>query len=137
VGIIFHREPRLERPELVAAWPGIGNVGVIAVDTLRGELGAEQFAEIEPWHFFYPHRVSIKDGELKNLEFPASKFYFEKPSRKDLILFIAEAQPGEGTKDYQMDNLVLDVTLCCKCKRVYTFSGKKVLNFLYLLLCWH
>ena len=120
MGISFYEEPQLEKPDLIAGWPGIGNIGIIAVDTLRGLLGAEPFAEIEPWDFFYPSALSIKDGELKDLEFPSSKFYFKKLGRKDLIFFVGEEQPGEGRKNYELANLVLDVALRLGCKRVYT-----------------
>ncbi len=46
MGIRLYQEPHLENPILVASWPGIGNIGIIAVDTLRGMLEAEEFGEI-------------------------------------------------------------------------------------------
>ncbi|GAI06291.1 unnamed protein product, partial [marine sediment metagenome] len=92
MGIRLYQEPRLENPVMVASWPGIGNIGIIAVDTLREMLGAEEFGEIEPWHFFYPKRVLIRKGVLECLEFPGSKFYFRAMERGDLILFVGEEQ---------------------------------------------
>jgi proteasome assembly chaperone (PAC2) family protein len=59
MGVILHKEPEAENPVLIACWPGIGNIGVIDVDTLRGILGAEEFGEIEPWDFFYPNKILI------------------------------------------------------------------------------
>ncbi|MBT9149458.1 MAG: PAC2 family protein [Dehalococcoidia bacterium] len=123
MGIRFHQEPELEKPDLIAAWPGIGNVGLIAVDTLRGTVNAELFAEIEPWDFFYPRAVSIRDGELKDIAFPTCRFYFKKIGRKDLIFFVAEEQPGGGRKGYEMANLVLDVALLQGCERIYTAAA--------------
>ncbi len=123
MGIMLHKEPQLERPELIAAWPGIGNVGLIVADTLREMVHAEQFAEIEPWDFFYPRSVTITDGQLKNLEFPNSKFYFKKIGAKELMFFIGEEQPGEVGRDYEMANLVLDVALRFGCKKVYTAAA--------------
>jgi len=132
MGIRLDRMPEVENPVLIAAWPGIGNIGIIAVDTLRGMMRAEEFGEIEPWDFFYPKRVIIRNGELMDLEFPTSKFYFKRTEREDLILFIGEEQPAqagrayaEGKKAYQMANLVLDVALEFGCRRVYT-SGAAV-----------
>jgi hypothetical protein len=117
---------------MVASWPGIGNIGIIAVDTLRNMLEAEDLGEIEPWDFFYPKKVLIRNGELKDLEFPSSKFYFKRTGEKDLLFFIGEEQPAdggrtyaEGKKAYQMANLVLDVAQRFGCKRVYT-SGAAV-----------
>jgi proteasome assembly chaperone (PAC2) family protein len=132
VGIRLHKEPQLENPILVASWPGIGNIGIIAVDTLRGILEAEEFGEIEPWEFFYPRRVLIRKGILEYLEFPGSKFYFKKMDGGDMIFFIGEEQPTEGGRmyaegrmAYRMADLVLDVAEKFKCRRVYT-SGAAV-----------
>jgi len=132
MGIRLHQEPQLENPVLVASWPGIGNIGIIAVDTLRGKLEAEEFGEIEPQEFFYPKRVLIRKGVLECLEFPSSKFYFKKISGTDIIFFIGEEQPTEGGRMYaegrkacRMAGLVLDVAEKFKCRRVYT-SGAAV-----------
>ncbi|MCL0088712.1 PAC2 family protein, partial [Dehalococcoidia bacterium] len=123
MGIRFHQKPELEKPDLIAAWPGIGNVGLIAVDTLRGALNAQLFAEIEPWDFFYPRAVSIRGSELKDLEFPACRFYFKRLGHKDLIFFVGEEQPGGGRKGYEMASLVLDVASLQGCERIYTAAA--------------
>ncbi|MFH1486654.1 MAG: PAC2 family protein [Chloroflexota bacterium] len=132
MGIILHKEPELENPILIACWPGIGNIGVLAVDTLREMVAAEEFGEIEPWEFFYPRRVVIRNGELTDLQFPRSRFFFKKTESRDLILFVGEEQPtgtgrayAERSKAYQMASLVLDVALKFGCRRVYT-SGAAV-----------
>lgn len=132
MGIRFCQEPQLENPILIASWPGIGNIGIIAVDTLRGKLEAEEFGEIEPQEFFYPKRVLIRKGVLECLEFPSSKFYFKKILGTDIIFFIGEEQPTEGGRMYaegrkacRMAGLVLDVAEKFKCRRVYT-SGAAV-----------
>jgi len=132
MGIRFYQKPELENPVMIASWPGIGNIGIIAVDTLRAAVMAEEFAEIEPWDFFYPSKVLISKGELKELEFPASKFYFKKTGDNDLIFFIGEEQPteggrayAEGKKAYRMANIVIDVAEEFGCQRIYT-SGAAV-----------
>ena len=132
MGIRLYKEPQLEKPVLIASWPGIGNIGLIAVDTLRGMLRAEEFGEIESWDFFYPKKALIRNGELKDLEFPTSKFYFKRTEKRDLMFFIGEEQPtergrayAEGGKAYQMANLVLEVAIQFGCQRVYT-SGAAV-----------
>ncbi len=132
VGIKLYREPPLEHPDLIASWPGIGNIGLIAADILRGQLEAEELGEIEPWDFFYPKKVRIRDGELKDMEFPASTFYFKRTALRDIIVFLGEEQPSddrgmyaEGKKAYKMANLVLDVAEHFGCRRIYT-SGAAV-----------
>lgn len=132
MGIRLYKEPQLENPVLIAGWPGIGNVGIIAVDTLRETVGAEEFGEIEPWDFSYPKRILIRNGVLTDLVFPRNKFYFRKTESRDLMFFVGEEQPreggrayAEGRQAYQMANLVLDVALRFGCQRVYT-SGAAV-----------
>lgn len=132
MGIVFYQEPKLERPHMVVSWPGIGNIGIIAVDTLREQTRAQELAEIEPWDFFYPQRVVIKGGLLMDLTFPRNKFYYQRLDGKDFIIFIGEEQPAaagrgyaEGAKAYAMANLVLDVAQKFNCQRVYT-SGAAV-----------
>lgn len=132
MGIKLYQEPKLNQPDLIVGWPGIGNIGLVAVDTLRGQIQAEEFGEIEAYDFFYPRRVVIKSDLLVNLEFPSSKFYYRRLENKDLIIFVGEEQPtageemyAQGKKAYQMANLVLDVAEKFGCRRVYT-SGAAV-----------
>jgi len=120
--VILYNEPKFRNPSLIAAWPGMGGVALIAARYLRDELGAEEFGRIEPYDFFDLGAVSIRDHVVEEPEFPESKFYFWKgPRGKELIIFIEEAQPT--TKGYQLANLVLDVAQGFKAKKVYTFAA--------------
>jgi proteasome assembly chaperone (PAC2) family protein len=132
MGVRLYKEPKLVDPVLIACWPGIGNIGIMAVDMLRRMVAAEELGEIESWDFFYPRKVLIRDGELIDLEFPYNKFYFKKIGKRDLLFFIGEEQPSdsarvyaEGTRAYRMANFVLDVAQRFGCRRVYT-SGAAV-----------
>ncbi len=132
MGIRLYKEPKLERPDLIASWPGIGNVGVLAVDTLRGQLRAEELGELDPWDFFYPKKVIIRGGILKDLEFPTTRFYYKRLAKKDVIIVVGEEQPSgggrayaEGRKAFEMASQVLDVAEKFGCGRVYT-SGAAV-----------
>jgi hypothetical protein len=132
MGIRYIKEAALTDPVMIAAWPGIGNIGLIALDTLRRSLRAEQMAFIEPYEFFYPKKVIIRGGELVELDFPASEFFYYRSGRRDLILFIGEEQPAQGggvyatgSMAYDMANLVLDVAEKYGCRRIYT-SGAAV-----------
>lgn len=132
MGIVLTKSPKLEKPDLIASWPGIGNIGIIAVNTLRGQVDADEMGEIEPWDFFYPQKVVISSGILDDLDFPFNKFYYKILQQKDLLFFVGEEQPtegervyAEGKKAYQMANLVLDVAEQFGCQRIYT-SGAAV-----------
>ena len=128
----INKKPKLNSPDLIACWPGIGNVGVIAADSLRRQTGAKELGYIEPWDFFYPQKVTIQEGQLLSMEFPRSTFYYSKTDKRDIIFFLAGEQPvqgyshyAKGAKAYQMANMVLDVAQKFGCKRVYT-SGAAV-----------
>ncbi len=127
MAIKYLSEPELANPVIIASWPGIGNVGLVAADTLRIQLGAEKFAEIEPWDFFYPKKVIIRDSILQSLEFPGSTFYLKKLPERDVIFYISEEQPtdgnrpfAEGKKAYEMADLVVDMAQKFGCKRLYS-----------------
>jgi proteasome assembly chaperone (PAC2) family protein len=127
MGIKLFKKPDLEKPLMFVGWPGIGNIGIIAVNALKDILRGEEFGEIESWDFFYPRKVFIQNGLLKDLEFPSSKFYYARAEKKDLIIFIGEEQPAfggrmyaSGDKAYEMANLVIDVGLQFGCQRIYT-----------------
>lgn len=123
MGVRFYFEPKLEKPDLIAAWVGIGNVGLTAVDTLRRVTDAALFAEIEPWDYFYPQTVVIKDGELKDLVFPGGKFYYKRVEDKDLVFFVGEEQAAEAKRSHEMANLVLDVASKLGCQRLYAAAA--------------
>jgi len=132
MGVKLYKQPELKDSIMFCGWPGIGNIGISAIDTLRAVLRAEKFGEIEPWDFFDPRKVVIEKGLLKELEFPSNKFYFQRVKNQDLIFFIGQEQPtdgatryAEGQKAYQMASLVLDVAEKFDCRRVYT-SGAAV-----------
>jgi proteasome assembly chaperone (PAC2) family protein len=127
MGIKLYKRPKLAKPMMFVGWPGIGNIGIMAVTILKDILKADEFGEIESWNFFYPKKVSIREGLLQDLEFPNNKFYYQKLESQDVIFFIGEEQPSEGgrmyasgEKAYRMANLVVDVALRLGCQRVYT-----------------
>jgi len=139
MSIKIYQELFLRSPDLICGWPGIGRIGILAVDYLRRAIAATEFAEIEPWEFFEPRRVVIQEGLLKRVDFPENKFYYRKFDDRDILLFIGEEQPasggnlyGAGEKAYRLANLVLDVAEKFGCRRVYT-SGAAVTQIHHLL----
>jgi hypothetical protein len=132
MGLKFYSEPRCDKPVLVVGWPGIGNVGIIAVDGLRKAVGAEAIGEIEPWDFFYPSKATFKGGVLEELAFPRNTFYHARHEGRDLLFFVGDEQPSvegkayaEGVKAYRLAHLVLDAAARFGCRRIYT-SGAAV-----------
>lgn len=121
--VSFRKEPRARACDLVAAWPGIGNLSLIVTRYLREKLEAEEIGEIEPFTFFDPIGVMVKDNIVEAPQFPEGKFhYWHNPAgKKDILFFISDEQPS--FKGYDLANFILDIAKKFKVQRVYTFAA--------------
>lgn len=121
--IKLFREPKIKSCDLIASWPGIGNVSLIIARYLKEQLAMEEIGKIEPFNFFDPIGVMVRDNLVESPRFPESKFYFWQNPRTErgLVLFIGEEQPN--SKGYDLSNCVLDVCNKLKIKRVHTLAA--------------
>jgi proteasome assembly chaperone (PAC2) family protein len=115
--------PKLRSPNLLAAWPGIGNVAMILSNYLRAKLPLKDLGYLEPSYFFDPIGVLVKDNVVEAPTFPQSQFYYWKNEHgaHDLILFIGDDQPG--SKGYDLANCILDVSERFEVSRIYTCAA--------------
>jgi proteasome assembly chaperone (PAC2) family protein len=115
--------PKLRSPNLIAAWPGIGNVAMILSNYLRAKLPFKDLGYLEPSYFFDPIGVLIKDNVVEAPTFPQSQFYYWKNEGgdNDLILFIGDDQPV--SKGYELANCILDVGERFDVGRIYTCAA--------------
>jgi proteasome assembly chaperone (PAC2) family protein len=107
-------------PVVLAAWPGMGNVGLITVDYLRRKLDAKIFAEIDMSPFFIPDSIEVKDGIARFPEIPTSTFYYTK--NPDLIIFESNAQVT-GREGILIIKTILDVITQFPMKQIFTFAA--------------
>ena len=115
------QRPKLRKPYMVAAWPGMGGVAIIAANYLRQKLGAEEFGEIVPCYFFSPAQVLIEDHLIQTPELPESKFYsWDRDREHGLVIFTGSSQPERG---YEFAHRVLDVAEEFQVVRIYTFAA--------------
>ena len=119
----FHARPVLNSPNMLAAWPGVGNVAMIVAAYLERKLGFKELGEVQASHFFDPIGVLVKSNVVEAPQFPQSRFYYwkNKGGGSDTILFIGEDQPA--AKGYELAHCVLDVGLKFQVKRVYTCAA--------------
>jgi proteasome assembly chaperone (PAC2) family protein len=101
--------PKLRSPNLVAAWPGIGNVAMIVVNYLKAKLPFKDLGYLDASYFFDPIGVTVRDNVVEEPSFPQSQFFYFKPPGRasDLILFIGDDQPA--AKGYELAHAILDV----------------------------
>jgi len=123
MGVRLNKEPELKNPVMLCGWAGIGNVGLVAINTMRRLVRAEEFGEIQPYEFFEPSRVIIRNGLIEELRFPGTKFYSYHGADRDLVFLAGEQQPAEAEKAYEMAGMVLDVAEQLGCRRVYTTAA--------------
>jgi len=121
--------PRLSNPLFLAAWPGIGQVALIAVRYLREQLGAQEFARISPLNYFDPGGVFIEDNIIQSPRFPQSIFYYWRHPEgvQDMVIFEGEAQPTFHA--YGLAHKVLDLAQSLGAGRVFTFAAALVSEF--------
>ena len=120
--IKIHARPRLRAPNLLAAWPGIGNVAMIIANYLKAKLPFKELGYLEASYFFDPIGVTVKDNVVDEPNFPQSQFYYWKnDDGNDLILFIGDDQPA--SKGYELANCVLDAGSRFGVERVYTCAA--------------
>ncbi len=124
--VILHRTPRLKKPVMLAAWPGVSDVALEVAAYLLGKLDAKEFAELIPMEFFTPVGIQVRDNVVQVPVFPENKFYVIKTpkDKSDIIVFCGEAQPDRN--HYDLAKAVLDVAEKCKVKRVYTCAAAMV-----------
>jgi uncharacterized protein len=116
--------PKLNAPNLLAAWPGVGNVAIIIATYLSSKLNFKDLAEIQPASFFDPTGVLVQDSIIEEPQFPQSRFYYRKNDKvggKDLILFMGDDQPP--VRSYDLANCVLDLAVRFHVERVFTCAA--------------
>ena len=118
----IHKRPRLIKPSLVVGWTDAGHVGINTIEYLINQLGATEFAEIEPHIFSLMPHASIKGGVLQHIEYQQNDFYYWKnlKSAGDLILF---GSRPPIINQYELINLILDLADTFNVNRIYTVGG--------------
>ncbi|MCX6013003.1 MAG: PAC2 family protein [Chloroflexi bacterium] len=107
---------KLRNPAMIAAWPGMGHVGIGAVNYLKEMLGVQEIGELDLPELFDLPGVYIENGIAQLPRFPESKFYYCKidKSESDLVIFIGESQPA---------SIVMDVAEELQVRMIYTCAA--------------
>ena len=122
----IQEHPKLKKPVLLAAWPGVSNMALEVALYLRDKLEALEFAEIDPVDFFTPIGILVHKNVVQVPVFPENKFYVAKTpkGKSDLIIFIGEAQPDQN--QYELAHAIIDAAQMFKVKRIYTCAAALV-----------
>jgi predicted ATP-grasp superfamily ATP-dependent carboligase len=114
---------QLNSPWMIAVWPGMGHVGINAGFYLASKLEMAAFAEFSPRELFDVERVDVQNGIIRPARLPRSRlFLWRDPAKKrDLVLFLGEAQPPTGKRDFCRGLIGLARRLGVQ--RVFTFAA--------------
>lgn len=123
-GVKILRRPRLRKPYLIVAWPGMGEVAFKAASYLVEKLNAEEFASLRAEDFFYLAGSVVKNGLLSPSDLPESKFYFwkNKEGKNDLIIFLSNAQPDLARAE-AYSQIIIQVAKSFKVDKVISFAS--------------
>ncbi len=110
-------------PWLIAAWPGMGNVAVIAAGYLVHHLKMKEAGELPPRNHFEVKEVEVKGGVIAPAKPPRGLFFrWNNPhGGRDLVVFLGESQPEFGT--YAYANELLEMASTLGVERVVTFAS--------------
>ena len=123
--IQLYHLPRLKSPYLVAAWSGMGAVGLLAVNYLRQQLDAELFGRIDPEVYYAPTQVLIQEGIIQPVALPETKLYcWDRGAEHDLILLVGTEQPTDA---YDVAVQVTHIAARLGVTRVYTAAASPTL----------
>jgi proteasome assembly chaperone (PAC2) family protein len=107
-------------PIMFAAWPGMGNVALLAMDYLRKRVDARLFAEVDMNPFFVPEAIVVENGIAHFPDIPKSIFH--QHHNPDVVIF--ESNTATGGKDgITIVNGILDVARQLKSPRIYTAAA--------------
>jgi uncharacterized protein len=116
-------EPGSSRPWLIAAWPGMGNVAIIAAGYLIRELDMQEMDDLPSRDHFDISEVEVRGGVIVEPHLPRGVF-FRRPAPvvgRDLIIFLGEAQPSSGAYAYAHE--LLQTAISMGVERVITFAS--------------
>lgn len=114
---------QLNRPWLVACWPGMGNVGVNAAVYLLSKLGMTLSAEFDVSNLFDVDKVDVSSGIILPGRAPRHRlFTWKDPSnRRDLVVSLGEAQPPLGK--YNFCRQIIQNAREAGVERIFTFAA--------------
>lgn len=116
-------EIKLNKPWMVAVWPGMGHVAISAGYYLMAKLGMHMVAEFQAEEVFDVEHVEVKRGLIRMGKLPRSRFFawIDPKGRHDLVVFIGEAQPPRGKVAFC--SRLIDFAKDLGVERVYTFAS--------------
>ena len=122
--IKIYTKPKVKKPILIAAWPGMGGVAFKTVSYLIQKLPVKEFAEIPSVQYSSPTAITATGSIIQPPYFPKNKFYYytSPHSLNDMVIFLGEAQPS-SQKQYELAQEIVAFAKKLNAKLIYTLAG--------------
>lgn len=119
----MQNELQLNKPWMVAVWPGMGQVAISAGYYLMAKLEMHLFAEFSARELFEVEYVEVKGGLAYTGRLPRSRLFLwrDPEKRRDIIVFLGEAQPPAGK--YAFCRRLIEYARELGVERVFTFAA--------------
>ena len=114
--IHYISRPRLEHPDMIAAWPGMGYIAKISADYLRRRLNAKLFADVT-----YFHNMLVYDKGLGELS-PIRHRFYASPEN-NLVICVGDAQPSIPEESIRLAERVVDLAVDLGVRRMWTMAA--------------
>lgn len=114
---------KLNNPWLVAVWPGMGHVAISAGYYLMAKLKMSELAEFSARELFEVEHVEVTGGLIQTGKLPRSRLFVwhDPDERRDIVVFIGEAQPPRGK--YAFCSRLIEFAKELGVRRVFTFAA--------------
>ena len=113
------KTPAVKEAIMITGFPGIGNVGKIAIDFLIDHIKPEKLMELHSDSF--PHSVFVTEQGL--LEMPSVRLYYKRIKTSEFIFVSGDAQPVAEEACYAFCEKLLSIAKELKCREVITMGG--------------
>lgn len=119
----MNEDIKLNKPWMVAVWPGMGHVAMSAGYYLMAKLEMDLLAEFRALELFDVEHVEVKAGLVHTGRLPRNRlFVWNDPAGKhDIVVFIGEAQPPLGK--YAFCRRLIEFARDLGVERVFTFAA--------------
>lgn len=112
---------QLTNPILVEGLPGVGNVGKLAADYLKDQLGAKPLATI--YSKFFPPQVYVSEEGLIRLVSNDLSYHRAANGGRDLLILGGDYQGISPEGQYELTQRVLDYCNHMGVRELYTLAG--------------
>jgi proteasome assembly chaperone (PAC2) family protein len=112
----FLSEPLLNKPDMIAAWPGMGYLAKISADYIKRRLKAKKFAEIS-----YYHNALVYNNGLAEIVPIKHRFFYS--DSENLIICVGDAQPSTPEESIILGEKILEVAMKYEVQRIFTMAA--------------